>query len=704
MKNSKEKQELLNSIKAMEEIYNDPEVSQEYKSSIEPSLKKAKAMLAELEKAEKEEEVTVKEEKKVSKTAPIAVRKKRAAAKKKAVKKVHTVKKKANKKLTGIHSTLKRVQASLTKIKGRTKRGEEADASKKALPPGKRISASGKEYREYRENRADVQRKKVPYLEAGGTVNTAPATASHQVEVFGYRTKYLPQEVASEFIKAVAAVDAEPDKEGLYFHNTSEALKEFANMVDTIFLGLEAYNMKMVLAAALYSGAYNYKSGMHVSIDVLTLAMTKVLEDRGKSFGRGGIVGSPELRAYVNERLEAAGIDAKDFAQKIADVKFDVRNGPAGLDEDYEGFVTTKDKIDDMLQKAEIPDTLYYDLESGAVSESEPDNDEGENWYEVRTKEMLFGDLERYFKKGGRIKSAINRDRKYKSDEPWEKSYRRITRPRNPRYAAKGIQLERDKKYEDLYDAAQDFYEDLQEISKEHVDGEDREDVDSMGYWLEGAMENPDHSNLFSVIVADIEWLYKIMGKDSHVLPPVIDKVKKALQKFKWFIYDEKKERIIAAFLDTKDADKFVKDLKREEPKRIVEGYSQAHLKKMGKDPLDADSWFDKPKEQRMARGGKLEINKEYEWFVFNSDYRKIVAGNEYREDANDALLETEESYPGTWRVFSARYFAHINIDPYDIDNWANPKDFGTDKAFLGMTLINSVDNTLVANSQAGVI
>jgi len=42
---------------------------------------------------------------------------------------------------------------------------------------------------------------------------------------------------------------------------------------------------------------------------------------------------------------------------------------------------------------------------------------------------------------GGRLKSAVNRDRAYKSDEAWEQSYKRKSRPKNPKYASsdKGI-------------------------------------------------------------------------------------------------------------------------------------------------------------------------------------------------------------------------------------------------------------------------
>lgn len=98
---------------------------------------------------------------------------------------------------------------------------------------------------------------------------------------------------------------------------------------------------------------------------------------------------------------------------------------------------------------------------------------------------------------------------------------------------------------------------------------------------------------------------------------------------------------------------------------------------------------------EKMARGGKLKINKDYKWFVFDMDRDKIVAGNAYREDANDVLNEAKGR---NLKVYSAAHLKNkLQIDPYDSDNWSN-------LAFLGMTLINAPDNTLIANSQAGVI
>lgn len=678
MKNSKQKQELIDSIKEMEDVYNDADTPADIKNSLEPSIRNAKEQLKQLEQAEQQEQTTVKAEKKVPKAAPPAVKKKKAVAKKKAATTVRKVKKRISDKLPSIKAVLKRAQAALTKVKGRTPRGKEADASRKALPPGTRISKSGNEYREYRENRADVQRKKVPYLAYGGTVATiGTGEGVQQVNVFGYNTKYFPQELIDQFKKAIAKIETDPDKDDIYYHNITSSLKELAAKVDNLMMSAQTNGLVGVIGATLFIGAFNYRSGMHIETDVLRDSIARAFYDAGKKFGRGGIVGSTELRRHVYEKMKNAGIDTEEFNQMVANVSWDVMNGPTGLDEEYEGYVTTKDKIDDILQKADIPDTLYYDLESGAVSESEPDYQEGEEWYEVKTKRMLFGDLAQYFRRGGRIKSAINRDRAYKSDEPWEKRYKRKSRPGNPRYSryAEGGQLKHDKKYNDLYSTTRGFIKDLQRIAEQQLDGEEQEDVEAIAYWLEGSVEQPDQSKLFIVLIYYIDWLSDLFEHWPELFKNSFEKVKKSLQKFKWFIYDEKGEGIIAAFLDTKDADRFVKELKTKEPSRIVEGYSATHLKKMGKDPLNYSSWFGVPNKE-MARGGKFEINPEYLWFVYHPVYKKIVAGNEYYEDAWDAKKEIGEAYPNEpWKVWSEGNLKSKGIDPFDSNNWSNPGD-----------------------------
>lgn len=531
MKTSKQKKELIDSIKEMEDVYNDQDTPQDMKDSLAPSIKRAKELLSELEAAEKKEETEVKAEKKAAKTASPAIKKVKAVAKKKAEKKVRAVKKQATAKLPAFRAAIRKAQAALTKIKGRTKRGQEADASRKALPPGTRVSASGKTYREYRENRADVQRKKAPYLAEGGSVGDEPPTESpasvEQINVFGYQTQYLPQEVVAEFAKAITAVEGEPDKESIFYHNSMQALKAFAAMIDSAFLGLQAHNLKLAFSAALMSGVYNYKSGLHISAEVLTEAMVKVWKANTKMFARGG-----------------------------------------------------------------------------------------------------------------RLKSALNRDRAYKSDEPWEQAYHRQTRPKNPRYAAEGL-----------------FMDPFEADWSKPIDGKSY--TRDENNYLVATISDSETGNIYNP--EDICYVNKreFYGHSDPFFNQFIEDIE---QETGWK-YD-KDYKLDGVFFNPTDRDK--------------------HLAATGK---------------KLSRGGKFKINKDYEWFVYDADKKTIVAGNKYKEDANDVLKDFKEARPGrNLKLYSADHLKHkVKIDPYDSDNWSN-------LAFLGMTLINGPDNTLIANSQAQVI
>jgi len=67
-------------------------------------------------------------------------------------------------------------------VANRTKRGKAADAKRQALPVGKRISADGNVYYEYRENRADKFQNKVAgrRLAKGGAIKGAGSRAKNQ--------------------------------------------------------------------------------------------------------------------------------------------------------------------------------------------------------------------------------------------------------------------------------------------------------------------------------------------------------------------------------------------------------------------------------------------------------------------------------------------------------------------------------------------
>ncbi len=192
------------------------------------------------------------------------------------------------------------------------------------------------------------------------------------------------------------------------------------------------------------AGIYNYKTGMLLETSWLDQELaTRRLKHGGRLMRSGGRVDQPAVKKYLYEQLEKAGVDVKEFKHKVAQLKMDLHYGCN--EEDFGGWPTTIELVQKMIDDADLPRTVYYDNESGDIIESEPqggynDEDTGEwvedggEWYEVNTYEALLGEVASYFAKGGRIKSALMRDRKYRSNEPWEQSYRRVGR-KNPRYS-----------------------------------------------------------------------------------------------------------------------------------------------------------------------------------------------------------------------------------------------------------------------------
>ena len=70
------------------------------------------------------------------------------------------------------------------------------------------------------------------------------------------------------------------------------------------------------------------------------------------------------------------------------------------------------------------------------------------------------------------------------------------------------------------------------------------------------------------------------------------------------------------------------------------------------------------------------DIVRDYKYFVYNIYTHSIVAGNEYKEDAQDVCDECNEiSYkPVTYKVYTAKHImTRLNLNPYDFKNWSNP-------------------------------
>lgn len=205
------KTQLQDTIEKLEKGLASPAMGEQFKPKLREQIEKAKAELSELEAAEKEaakpapapekkdaKQEVKKEEKEAKETAkkasaildkikkqnkkvaPVAEPKKEEKvknvkailAKAKAVKKVEPAKKSAPSKADSKVAAAKKLAIKMRKKQGLSTKKDsiERDSQRAALPAGKRISADGNTYYEYRENRTDRNPKKYPRLEEGGSV------------------------------------------------------------------------------------------------------------------------------------------------------------------------------------------------------------------------------------------------------------------------------------------------------------------------------------------------------------------------------------------------------------------------------------------------------------------------------------------------------------------------------------------------------
>lgn len=195
-----EKKQLQDEISEMEELLNDSSTPADIKPAIKEGIDKAKGLLKELEAAQqvpapkpaevkKQEKKIIDEKTAMQKAAEItkghkpaakpvvtkqvkadAVKKAKAVVEKISEKKVVTAKKKISTAMPSLKKLVSRAK-ELAGYKGMSESDLQRDAGRKAKRPGKRVSASGDVYYENRANRTDVNRKKFPFLEKGGSVD-----------------------------------------------------------------------------------------------------------------------------------------------------------------------------------------------------------------------------------------------------------------------------------------------------------------------------------------------------------------------------------------------------------------------------------------------------------------------------------------------------------------------------------------------------
>lgn len=388
------KQELLDKIKDIDGALNSPATPENFKESLRKKRAEFEEALQKLESETKPSQhpkpapkpavesikaKTAKNLKKPVKTKVSAIDKLKAAqkdsAKKGATSKLLS---KSKSKPKPAVSGLTRLQKKVTSKKtsapkpsalsnlskkakqfnsGRTKASLIADGREKAKKPGKRTSATGKVYYEYRPNRADMVINKKPYLEdggqiadniqdalqiptqgqlaienalmtplsvvpdtilaEGGKIDAAAMKKAENIHVFGYDTKNFDicPIAVREFTHAVQSLETVNASD-----TEKEALKKEAEHIDKILgISRQAINESAIsrqeysdaITALMAASMNNYRSGMLVNqflfiphhMTIIAAAMVDYAYEKGglldipvqeEMFKDGGTVGSQQ--------------------------------------------------------------------------------------------------------------------------------------------------------------------------------------------------------------------------------------------------------------------------------------------------------------------------------------------------------------------------------------------------------------------------
>ncbi|HEX4851342.1 MAG TPA: hypothetical protein VFV08_11075, partial [Puia sp.] len=213
------------------------------------------------------------------------------------------------------------------------------------------------------------------------------------------------------------------EKEDPYYDKIKFNLTRLAETLDSIMflyrqacanISIDVAIFKFAVGQVMAANLFNYKSGMRINLSQFPGHIYAISTQVERKLRTGGTTGMPQAQAYIYDRMKEKGVDIGEFKKLLGQVKWSLYYGPSGLDEDYAGFQPTISKLNEMLDKADIPGALYYDNETGQISETQPedgykDEDTGEwvenvgEWYEVDVKDALFGEAAEYFAQGGGV-------------------------------------------------------------------------------------------------------------------------------------------------------------------------------------------------------------------------------------------------------------------------------------------------------------
>lgn len=527
------KKDLEKSIAQMKKVLDADSTSASTKELIRPNLEKAEKLLAELEDTGK-------------KTVPPAKEKFADDAIKKAMqvgRKEKPLNKKQKETLKGIVAASKKLTKHYT---GYTETDLKRDAARSADKPGRRVSASGKTYSEYRANRSDIS-SKAPHLAKGGLISkdekvtlmlatnylsnykkTLPASSAGYNEIDTIISKFKTDPADYGNLNMAVLYLQLSEKEITRDANAQATLKGIISQLKTmankhgaknsfaaggvvlskdkngqissvnrredgaiLSVGQETLSGKILsfVKDKSYQGGIGVEldnKGRFVSINVISLA-DEIDEGNFIIEVDGDPITLDEF-IDVNENLEDEYLDKVKLLQpgETTELFFgaggtSIVSRPAtmaaggttddpmwhhvGLNRPPNNFTPAatkafKDAIE-LLEKETDKDGAYYkNAKASLTSLVYMVNDmlakdgtkateihyllQKVGIYNYKTGLLVdtsFLDKElaaRKLEHGGRLLSAINRDRAYKSQQPHEQAYKRKTSPKNPGYKYAG--------------------------------------------------------------------------------------------------------------------------------------------------------------------------------------------------------------------------------------------------------------------------
>lgn len=370
------------------------------------------------------------------------------------------------------------------------------------------------------------------------------------IDVFGYQTEYFTEAAKDALMAAITDIGFMNEDDG---ETLKGIVQNIAMAIDESLSSNDASNVHSLLQRI---GMLNYKAGQIVDTSFINqeLAVRK-LKHGGitDKYADGGKIPAPGSKiefldsGSVLRVLDSGEILIVDNAgtrqiitkkrvleayNKGGCVKCSILSAEKiALDDSFSSGGTVKPGM-----KVDFKDigTIVKMDNNGDIKVRDTSN----GYQTITAKEII--DI---YKKGGRIKSAIMRDRAYKSQEPHEQRYKRKTIPENPAYQ------KRFKRGGEIMSFADHLAEDivnyyLPDVSPEEVFSSPKQKGE---YYIDNEFSSNELKVFIKVNFGDeYDRAEKMLSeKYSDFEKPILEKVKKASADYELSIMSNDEDRII---------------------------------------------------------------------------------------------------------------------------------------------------------------